>query len=286
MADVDDTPVQTADDAGPSEAVETPTTAETPDTDVELEDIEVDLDGFDDDDDTEESEESPEDEAATESTDETEEEADDGADKPEEVEQSSEPDESKPTDTEEQPLSEAEQKRYNDEQAKRRIAEKQLREERKQREAADIQRYLKDAEYDQEELSRRESQVEQYHLLKERAELNSQKLEVAFDRAVSDIDLFKSPNPEVQAALDSAINDFAALYTTVDEQGNVLEVRGDIYQFLNNKADTIRKLTGVGARQEAQAKQNTKARTEPVPTRPPKEAKKDSDVSDFDSYFG
>lgn len=285
MADVDDTPVQTAEDAGPSEAVETPTPVETPDTDVELEDIEVDLDGFDDDE-TEESDDEPEDEAATESTEESDEEADDGADEPEESEKSEEPEESNPTDTEEKPLTEAEQKRFNDEMAKRRIAEKQLREERKQRELADIQRYLQEAEYDQEELARRETQVEQYHLLKERAELNSQKLEVAFDRAVADIDLFKSPNPEVQAALDSAINDFAALYTTVDEQGNVLEVRGDIYQFLNNKADTIRKLTGVGARQEAQAKQNTKARTEPVPTRMPKEPKKDSDVSDFDSYFG
>lgn len=278
MTDVVDTPVQTADDAGPSEAVETPTTVETPDTDVELEDIEIDLDGFDDDE-TEESEDKPEDEAATESTDESDEETDDGADEPEKS------DESKPTDTEEQPLSAEERKRYNDEQAKRRIAEKQLRAEREAREQADIQRYLQDAEDDTEELARREHAVEQYQLQKERVSLNSDKLEVAFDRAVADIDLFRSKVPEVQEALDAAINEFAAVYTTMDDKGNVLEVRGDIYQFLKTKADTIQKLTGVGARQEAQAKQNTKARTESVPTRVPKEPKKDSDVSDFDGFF-
>lgn len=268
MADTTD--IQTTEDVGPSEEVETSQTVDTTSEDVELEDIEVSLDELDSDDEAETETEEPDDEAATES-DETE----------EEVEEEAETDvDQKPEEPKE--VSEAERKRLNDEYAKRRIAEKQLAAERQQREAENLQRYLDEAGDDEFERERRELEVNKFQISKERSDLNTQRIEVGLDKAVAEIDLFRNGTDEQIQELDNAYQDYLKLHVRYDQQGNVLSVDKDITEHLKARAETILKLSGVGARQEAKDRKLTKARTDTLPTRPPKEAKVDSDVADFD----
>lgn len=243
---------------------------------VDIEDIEIDIDALDDDD---ESTTETEEEAATEPEEEVEEESkeDESEDEPEE--QSEEEPEDEPE--EDKPLTKAEQKRLNDEQAKRRIAEKQLKQERENRERDDLQRYLDEAADDDEERARREIQVEKYNLDKEKASLATEKLEIGLDRAISEIDLFRTGSNEVKEELANSLDDFEKMYVTRDKNGNVVEVRADIHQYLKTKSESIRRLTGLGAQQEAKAKKATKSRTDTPPTRTPKEPKTDPYLDAF-----
>jgi len=145
-----------------------------------------------------------------------------------------------------------------------------------------IEQYLKEAQDDDAELKYREAEVQQHMMQRERVVMNTEKLEVQMDKAIGSIDLFRTGSPEVKEVLGSAIDEFVNSNVSTDEYGNPLEVRGDLYQHLQKKADEIRKLTGVGARQSSTAKAKTKARTQSVPTRAPREAKKDEGLSAFE----
>lgn len=282
MADVDTTPVQAAEDTGLSDAAEPTTPDETLNQEDELDDVEKLIQGFEESEaelveveDDESEEEEPEEEAATDSEVESKPEPDEDG----EVEEESEPQElTKPTDNK---PSDEERKRLNDEAAKRRIAEKQLKEEREAREKADIQRFLSEAEDDREELARREVEVEKFLLQKEKTSLNEERLRVSLDRAAADIDLFRTGSDEVKEELAKSLDDFERMYVTRDDKGNVLEVRGDVYQFLTDKAESIHRLTGIGARQESQNKKKTRARTDTLPSKKPKESKEDPMLKAF-----
>ncbi len=281
MSDLD--VAQTTDDVGPSEVVESPNLEESPDTDTDLEDIEISVDELEADEETEDTDDAEEDEAATESTDESDGESNDG-DESEQVENTQA--DSKPTeDTQEQELTVEERKRLNEEAARRRIAEKQLREERESRERERLESYLVEAEGDDEEVARREQEVGMYLLNKDRASLNQQKVEVGLDRAVANIDLFSTGDEVVKEELAKALDDFERQYVTRGRNGEMTEVRGDVYQFLQEKAESIRKLTGIGVKQQIKSKVKARARTESVPSRAPKEPKKDQDLQDFDSSW-
>ena len=256
---------------GPS--VDTSTTDEAPDTvdvEAELEDMEV---SFDDVEDTEETEETTEDEAATESEEETEEEpAEDVGEKPE-SEDTEEPQDEKTE--EEDTTSEAEQKRRNDEYARQRIAEREAREKAKQ-EQQDA--YLQDAE-DARDLALRQLQVDAYN---NRIEKNTNVLQNGIDKAVASIDLFRTGTPEVKEALAQSLDEFERMYVQKDANGDPVQVTGDVYEYLTNKANTFQTLMGLGARTEAKSKDKAKARTDPLPSRAPKEPKKDEDLDAFD----
>lgn len=245
-----------------NEVVDTSTNEETQDTESQLEESDVSFDDFEDDseeDETEESEESEEDESANESTDETEEESEEDADQEQES----------------PAVSENDQKRHNDEMAKKRIAEREAREKAK-RDAQD--EYINEAT-DPHEIALRQLQVDAYN---NRIQMNTNSLQNAIDKSTAHIDLFKTGTPEVKEALYEAADDFERMFVVRDKNGDPVEINGDLFEYLQNKAETIRKLTGAGARENKQAKEQAKARTMPTPTRAPKKPKGDPDLEGFD----
>jgi hypothetical protein len=252
-----------AEDTSVSEAVDTSTN----DDSADLEDIEVDLDAFDD----EESSDDDEDEPASEP--EPEEQS------KEDVAEESTEDESVEEDTTSDEKSQSEIAR---EAYKRREAERQLREERQAREKADLDRYLEEAGDDEVELERRQLQVEKHLLSKEKATVLQEKLSNGIDKAVANIDLFKKGSPEIQEELAKSLDDFERMYVVKDKQGTIQEVKADVYQYLTDKADSYRKLAGIGAREQTKQKLNEKTRTVTRPTRAPKEPTQDKDLNDFD----
>lgn len=168
-----------------------------------------------------------------------------------------------------------EQKRLNDEAAKRRIAERAERE--KLRQAAQA-KYLEDAE-DDKDLALKQLQIDAYN---NKVERNSDKLKTGIDRALADIDLFRDGSPEVKDYLISKVDEFERQFVTYSSTGDPVDVRADVYEYLQREADTVRRLTDVGARRNATDRQKTKAKTIPRPSKTPKEPKVDPDLAAFD----
>jgi hypothetical protein len=207
-----------------------------------------------------ESDEESDEEAATDSDDDSEEESKDDVDE-----------ETKEEDTTSE-VSAEEQRRRNDAYAKQRIAEKQKAKEEAQQE------YLQSAEDDQ-DLALRQLQVDAYN---NKIEFNQNKLQNGIDKAVAQIDIFSKGTPEEKEELLSALDEFEQHYVQYDQNGDPLNVKGDVYQYLSKKADSIRRLTSVGARQSLKQKNNAKTRTMATPSKAPREAKKDPDLAAFD----
>lgn len=251
----------------PTEAVDTSTKEETQDTDVDtdLEDMDISFDDVDDDE-TEESDDESEDEDKDTEPAESEEESKED-EQPEEVAD----EESKEEDT----TSEEDIKKHNAEMAQRRIAERQAKEQAKQEQQ---QKYLEEAE-DNRDLALRQLQIDAYN---NKVEGNTNKLTNGIERAVSSIDLFQTGDPEVKEALATSLEKFEQMYVTYDSNGDPVEVKGDVYEYLQNEADSIRRILNIGARNQSKAKTKAKARTETLPTRAPKEPKVDPDIAAFD----
>lgn len=257
----------TVNTTAPTDEVDTSTNEETPDTEAELENDTTSFDDAEDDsegEETEESSESEEGESANESTEEEPEESEEDANDEEPAEaQESEKD------------SKAEQKRHNDEMAKRRIAEREAREQAKR----DAQAQYVNEATDPHEIALRQLQVDAYN---NRILTNANVLQNGLDKAVAHIDLFKSKDPVLQEALLQAMDDFEAMHVQKDRNGDPIHVSGDLFDFLQRKAESIRRLTSVGARQQQVDKSKTKARTTTLPGRVPKQPKKDPDLEAFD----
>ena len=253
MADEQSTEV-----AEPAEVTTAPALAEEDnkvDDDVELEDIEVDPKDLEDTD--------PE-----ELLDEESEESENTAKSEDESEESNE-------DTEEELSDEERQKAFNKEMAERRIQEKKAREQTIKEQQEE---YLTEAE-DDKDLALRQLQVDAYN---NKVEGNSNKLTNGYEKAIKDFDVLRDPSPEIQAELDQALDAFQAMHVTIDRYGNPVEVNADLYTYLQSKADSIAKLTGIGARQQIKSKSKEKSKTITTPTRTPKEPKKDADLDAFD----
>ena len=171
--------------------------------------------------------------------------------------------------------SKEEQKRLNDLYAQRRIAEKQVKEEAKRQAQAE---YLQSAEDDQ-QLAVRQLQIDAYN---NRVQFNQDKLQSGIDRALANIDLFTKGTPEVKQELLRAVDDFERMNVKYDQNGDPVEVTGDVYQHLTERADSIRRLMDVGARQSAKDKSNAKTRTIVTPSKTPKQPKVDPDLDAFD----
>lgn len=250
MSDLDES---VAEDTSVSE--DTSTNEETQDTE-DLDDFELSDEQIGDESaETKEPEESDKDTAATESEDETEEESEADADK--ESEEDTTP---------------------VDKQQKARIAY-QEREARRRAEKSQAQsEYLEGAEDDR-DLALRQLQIDAYN---NRVEGNNNKLQNGIDKAVAAIDLFRNGSPEVKDELANSLDDFERMYVKRDQNGDPVEVVGDVYQYLQAKADSIKRLTGIGARQQQTNKANQKARTLTPPAKTPKKAAVDPDLAAFD----
>ena len=226
---------------------------------------------------------SDDDEAATEST---EDEQSEEPDVTEVSDEQSEDTEAEGEDTD----PEAERKRFNAEMAQRRIAEKKAREEAQEAkqalEAERLQRYLSEAEGDDELLAERQREVQTYQIQVERANLNAQRLELGIEKALAEIDLFKTGSQAIRDELLNSLDEFERYNVVKDQQGRPIEVKGDVYQHLVKKADSIRKLTQAGAVLEAETRNQAKARAITPPTRTPKAPKTNKDLDDFDRAIG
>ena len=268
MADADEAPV-TEDNSVPEPVVQ--------DDDVSLEDIEVteaELDGAEV---TEEIEKELESEATPTESESQDEELVEESEQSDETEEDTTPGEEAET--------EKTQKQLAHEAFKRREAERKLRDEREQREKENLDRYLEEAQDDEVELAKRQTEVDRHLIQKERISINADKLDVGIRRFAAENELLKTGDSVVQEAIAEALDDFEAMYVVKDKQGNPLEVKADVYQYLQKKADSIQKLTGIGARQQTKQKANEKMRTVTRPTRTPKEPTVDKDVQDFEDAF-
>lgn len=189
---------------------------------------------------------------------------------------------------------EAERKRHNDEMAQARIAEKKARDaleaERKQREEASIEDYLKEAGDDDNERKRRENNVEQYRIQEDRVALNDEKLRAGIERAVVQVELFRTGSDAIKEELASALDDFEQKFVVFDKNNRPLQIKidpetgkqADVVTYLQRKADRIKRLTGDSAEKKAKSKKKESSRTLTPPTRAPKKAKVDADLESFD----
>lgn len=164
---------------------------------------------------------------------------------------------------------------------KRREAERKLREAEQKREAEELQRYLDEAADDEVELAKRERQVNAYVLTKERSDVLKEKLEVSAQKAAIDLGLKNMDEPTRQF-VGRRLDEFIATRVIEDRQGNVLEVRGDVYQYLKEELGSIQAFRSSGAREQTKKKAKEKVAVIPKPTRTPKEKPVDDDMAAFD----
>jgi hypothetical protein len=235
------------------------------------------------------------DEAEESSTDESSEDTEEESEEAEEtqppikeiVEEKSKEDDSKESE-EEVTASETEkpdEKKVAHEAFKRREAERKLREERESREKENLDRYLEEAKDDESLLKERKLEVQQFNMQKQQVNINAQSLDLGIRKAAAEIELLSTGSPEVKEAFAEALDDFYAMYVTRNKNGDPTEVKADVYQYLQKKADSIKKLTNIGAREQTKKKTAEKTRTVAKPTRTPKKPKSDPDLDFFDKEF-
>lgn len=216
----------------------------------------------------------------------TEESETDKTEKPEVQEESSiveETEESKDeedtTSSEEKP-DDKNQKELAHEAYKRREAERKLREAEQKQEKANIERYLDEAKDDDEELAKRQLDVNAYVLNKERSEVLKDKLDVSMEKAVLSLGL-KGMDKATTEYIGRRLDEFEATRVIKDQRGNIVEVRGDVYQYLKEEMDSIQSFRSSGAREQTKKKAVEQTRTVPKPTRTPKEAPADDGLDAF-----
>lgn len=230
-----------------TEEVDTSTNEETPETE-DLEDIEVSVDDITEDEDTEEpkakDEESEDEEADTE------------------------------------PLAEEESKEdviSNQDAAARRIQEKANKEAVLRR---DQQDYLSQADPERPEaMAIRQLEINAYN---NTVNGNTDRLTNNYEKALNDFPILRDESPQIKAEVDAALDAFQAMHVSIDGYGNPIDVRGDLYKYLQSKADSIKNLTGMGARNQIKSKDKEKSKTFTPPSKTPKESKKDPDLEAFD----
>lgn len=231
-------------------------------TDTELEELEESFNEPEDD-----SEEEAEDEDDTEGESE---ETDDETEDESKGDESKESEETKESD-------EDKQKQHNREMAEKRIQEKTKRDAELKKQQ---QEYIAEADKDDpRDLAVRQLQVDAYN---NKVEGNTNKLSNGFERALKDFTILSDPTPEIQAELNAALDTFQAMHVTMDEHDNPVEVRGDLYKFLQTKADSIARLTAIGARNQITSKDKEKSKTITPPSRAPKTPKEDPLLDGFD----
>lgn len=213
-----------------------------------------------------------EDESPTEETKSEDESTDESEDK--EVVEAEEPKEEAEAEAEEEPVEEQEQQEQPDAKELARQAYQQRQKEREERQARveqAQQEHLEQAQ-DEQDLALRQLQIDAYT---NKVENNANRLQNGYDKAVNELEIFRDPTPEVKAVLDDALDEFESRFVQFDNLGNPVQVGGDIYQFLSNKADRISKLVQVGARNEKAGVAKQNSAVTPPPTTSPKKPKAD-----------
>lgn len=211
-----------------------------------------------------------EEEEAPADSDDSEEEAD-GADEADDEEAAAEADKPELTDEEKQ-------KSANNEAAQARI---RAREARVARVKQDQSAYVEEARANNDplEIAVRELQVTSYN---NTVDATENKLTNGYNKALADFPVLSTKDPVIQAEIDGAIDAFQAQYVKIDAYGNAVAINGDLYATLQAKAESIEKLTGIRATNQAKSKGKEKSKTLVTPQRQPKSPKKDPDLDAFD----
>jgi len=182
-----------------------------------------------------------------------------------------------PVEEKSEPSDAEKQKAFNKEMAEKRIQAKQEREQAI-REQQD--KYLDGIDQsDPLAVATAQNQIELYNI---KIEGNTNKLTNGYERAVKDFEILNSDDPVIKQAVDEAIDAFQAMHVKLDMYGNPLQITGDLYQYLQTKADSIEKLTGLGVRKQKSDKGRERSKTLTPPVRSPKEPKSDPDLDAFD----
>lgn len=191
---------------------------------------------------------------------------------------------------------EAERKRQNSEAAARRIEERDVQkaQAKLQSQVTYVQAGANDAYQEaidagltpneaqvaaNREATSRQTQVDTYN---NRIELATGRVQTGIDKAVASIDLFRTGTPKVKEELASALDDFEAMHVQRDANGDIVQVTGDVFQFLQKKAGSIKAIMAEGSQAQVSAKKKQKSRTFTKPTRTPKKPKGDPDLDGFD----
>lgn len=241
-----------ADDLSPDNEVDQ---LDDDDTDVSLEDIEVTEDELKQ---AEAKDDDEELEADSDDEDEAEESTDDEATDTDEVEETPE----------------QEAARFRAEMYERRQQEKAQREQTVQESQ---QAYLDEAQ-DNQDLALRQLQIDAYETKVERV---TNQLTNQYETALKDFPILRDSNPVVQRELDEAIDNFQSRFVQIDDYGNAVNASGDMYAYLQAKAQAIEQLTGIGAKQQEASKTKQKSKAVTLPGRSPREPKVDPALADF-----
>lgn len=231
--------------------------------DIDLEDIEVDVADIQSEDDEDTAEDTEAEEATEDDTDDSEEDTDSEADTSD--------DDSEQTD-------EQSQAEHNKQMYQQRQQEKQARENRIREAQAD---YVADAQQSEDPLAAavRQLEVDAYNNTVER---NETRVQTDYQRAMADFSVLQTTDPVIQQEIDATIDAFQSQHVLIDQYGNPLEIRGNLYATLQAKADSIEKLTGIRNQRQEQSKSKEKSKTLTVPRRAPQKAKVDPDMAAFD----
>lgn len=187
------------------------------------------------------------------------------------------------TETPEAELSdEDKRKAENKSRAEQRIQEKQARESQKQQQDQFLKKeqteYVADTQ-DPIEIAVRQLQVDAYN---NKTNANTDKLTNDYERALKDFPVLNDQSPAIQKEISDAVDAFSARFTTFDQYGKPVDVRGDLYTYLQSKADSIEKLTGLGATKQTKDKVREQSKTLQTPVRSPKQPKADAMIDAFD----
>jgi flagellar biosynthesis GTPase FlhF len=205
----------------------------------------------------------------------------------EEVEESEESPASETEDTESSEEATDETEESKDEPDQKEIArqaylQRQAERERREAEVAKASQELLAQAEDEQDLALKQLQIDAYQ---NKVTGNTDRLSIAYERAVKDIEVFNDPTPEIAEYLNDAIDEFQARHVTIDNFGNPIQVTGDLYQFLQTKAGIVEKLTQSGARKERTASARQMAAVTPPPSSSPKEPKVDPLMAGLDEVF-
>lgn len=189
----------------------------------------------------------------------------------------------------------AERQRQNQEAAARRVAEKQAREQAKyEAQQEQLNEAWNKAYSDAEQAGFDEAQARQFAAqamtaqqlinanYENRVMQVTNQVTADLNQAVAAIPEFKSDNPIIREAMLAAVDNFEAMYVQKDANGEPVQVMGDLQTFLQTEAQRIRQLTGLGATQQSNAKQEQKKRSMTTPSRTPRQPKVDPDLAAFD----
>lgn len=162
------------------------------------------------------------------------------------------------------------------EEARRRYEERQrVQAERRARVQEQTTDYVKQGEdeYDQ---RLRSMEVQQYSAL---IENNENQLITEFERvkANPDLQIFNPENKEAfnERAYDKAMRDYNAGYIGYDQNGNMTEIKGSLFEHLTETAELLQGAVKSGAVQQVRAAKKMQTTADSKPAATPKESAKD-----------